>query len=118
VGEQWAHTHGPKRKRRSFPTTPPASATGEDRLAHRISCLRATLDDLGRHRLPLRVITVKTAYAKNGESRSVPMNEVLTTTLQAVRMDMSADGWRFGPVQVSHIDPSAWHLRMRYARRV
>jgi len=34
-----------------------------------------------------RVITVQAAYAKNGESRSVPMNDVLTTTLKAVRMN-------------------------------
>ncbi len=32
------------------------------------------------------VITVRAAYAKNGESRSVPMNKVLTETLRAVRM--------------------------------
>ena len=35
---------------------------------------------------------MRAAYAKNGESRSVPMNEVLTATLQAVRMSISADG--------------------------
>ena len=35
---------------------------------------------------------MRTAYAKNGESHSVPMNEVLTDTLQVVRMDMFADG--------------------------
>ena len=32
------------------------------------------------------MITVRAAYAKNGESRSVPMNKVLTETLRAVRM--------------------------------
>ena len=37
--------------------------------------------DFRRH-----VITVRAAYAKNGESRSVPMNKVLTETLRAVRM--------------------------------
>ena len=42
-----------------------------------------------------RVITVRAAYAKNGESRSVPMNGVLTATLQAVRMSISADGLVF-----------------------
>ena len=31
-------------------------------------------------------MTVRAAYAKNGESRSVPMNKVLTETLRAVRM--------------------------------
>jgi integrase len=39
-----------------------------------------------------RVMTVRAAYAKNGERRSMPMNEVLTATLQAVRMSTSADG--------------------------
>ena len=32
------------------------------------------------------------AYAKNGESRSVPMNEVLTTTLEEVRISSAATG--------------------------
>jgi len=32
------------------------------------------------------------AYVKNGESRSVPMNDVLTTTLQTVRMSTLTDG--------------------------
>jgi len=36
-----------------------------------------------------QVITVRAAYAKNGESRSVPMNKILTTTLQAVRISTS-----------------------------
>lgn len=39
-----------------------------------------------------RSITVRTAYAKNGESRSVPMNEVLTTTLEEVRISSAATG--------------------------
>jgi integrase len=40
-----------------------------------------------------RMITVRAGYAKNGESRTVPMNEVLTTTLKAVKLH-SADGER------------------------
>ena len=36
-------------------------------------------------------ITVRAAYAKNGESRSVPMNDVLTATLKAVRMNALYD---------------------------
>jgi integrase len=36
-----------------------------------------------------RVMTLRATYAKNGESRSVAMNEVLTATLQAVRMSTS-----------------------------
>jgi len=39
-----------------------------------------------------RTITVRAAYAKNGESRSVPMNAVLTATLKTVRMTASDDG--------------------------
>jgi integrase len=35
------------------------------------------------------VITVRAAYAKNGESRSVPMNKSLTETLKAIRMSES-----------------------------
>jgi integrase len=38
-----------------------------------------------------RTVTVRAGYAKNGESRTVPMNEVLTTTLKAVKLQ-SADG--------------------------
>jgi integrase len=39
-----------------------------------------------------RVITVRAAYTKNGESRSIPMNDVLTTTLKAVKMKVSTEG--------------------------
>ena len=42
--------------------------------------------DFGR-----RMTTVRAAYAKNGESRSVPMNEVLTDTLRAVKANQTAD---------------------------
>lgn len=34
-------------------------------------------------------IAVRAAYAKNGESRNVPMNKALTETLQAIRIDDS-----------------------------
>jgi integrase len=36
-----------------------------------------------------RIVTVRAAYAKNGESRSVPMNKVLTETLKAIRIGAS-----------------------------
>jgi integrase len=39
-----------------------------------------------------RDITVQAAYAKNGESRSVPMNDVLTATLEEVRINSTATG--------------------------
>jgi integrase len=39
-----------------------------------------------------RSITVQAAYAKNGESRSVPMNDVLTATLEGVRITSMATG--------------------------
>jgi integrase len=32
------------------------------------------------------VVTVQAGYAKNGEARSVPMNQVLTATLKAVKL--------------------------------
>ena len=47
-------------------------------------------------------ITVQAAYVKNSESRSVPMNEVLTATLQTVRMSTSVMAQCFGPVRMSH----------------
>jgi integrase len=40
-----------------------------------------------------RTVTVRAGYVKNGESRTMPMNEVLTTTLKAVKLN-SADGER------------------------
>lgn len=45
--------------------------------------LSLTWDDVDFTR---RVIQVRAGYAKNGESRSIPMNEVLTTTLEAIRI--------------------------------
>jgi integrase len=36
-----------------------------------------------------RVITVRAAYVKNGERRRIPMNDVLTATLQTVKMEIS-----------------------------
>ena len=65
-----------------------------------------------------RVITVRAAYAKNGESRSVPMNEVLTATLQAVRMMYPLTARCSGAVEVRRIDHSAPRLSMRSARQV
>ena len=38
-----------------------------------------------------RVITVQAAYAKSGAARSVPMNDGLTSTLQAVTMTARTD---------------------------
>jgi integrase len=38
-----------------------------------------------------QLMTVQAAYAKNGESRSVPMNVVLTATLKAIRMNTAAE---------------------------
>ena len=38
------------------------------------------------------VIMLPAAYTKNGESRSVPMNKVLTKMLQAVRITVSTTG--------------------------
>ena len=65
-------------------------------------------------------MTVRAAYTKNGESRSMPMNGVLTTTLQAVRMSISADGpvFRTRADKPYRTDSLAQRLRMQYARRV
>ena len=35
--------------------------------------------------------TVQAAYTKNGEARNVPMNDVLTVTLKAIRMNTAVD---------------------------
>jgi hypothetical protein len=74
-----------------------SKATGEDDVAHRVSCRKATLANVGRCRAPLAGPGRASSLCKNGGRRKVPMNEVLTATLQAVRMSTSADGpvWRF-----------------------
>jgi len=50
----------------------------------------------------------------------MPMNGVLTTTLQAVRMSISADGpvFRTRADKPYRTDSFAQRLRMQYARRV
>ena len=35
---------------------------------------------------------MRVAYAKNGEARRVPMNDVLTATLKAIRITLTGDG--------------------------
>ena len=42
-----------------------------------------TWDDVD---VPLRMITVRAGYAKNGEARSVPMNQLLTDILKSVKL--------------------------------
>jgi integrase len=54
--------------------------------------LSLTWDDVNFRR---GEITVRVAYAKNGESRSIPMNNVLTATLKVIRMDTSSTGFVF-----------------------
>jgi len=51
--------------------------------------LSLTWDDVDFRR---HIITVRAAYAKNGEARSVPMNDVLTSTLKATRINASVEG--------------------------
>jgi integrase len=53
---------------------------------HKAALLSLTWDDVDFRR---GVITVPAAYAKNGESRSVPMNKLLTETLKVIRMSAS-----------------------------
>ena len=48
--------------------------------------LSLTWDDVDFRR---HAMTVQAAYSKNGESRSVPMNAVLTTTLRTIRINVS-----------------------------
>jgi integrase len=73
-----------------------------------------TREDVDLH---WRIMTVRKAYIKHGESHSVPMNEVLTDTLQAVRMDMFTDGSVFRLAWVNYSAASARYVRMWYARR-
>ena len=61
-------------------------------LCHTPKLLSLSWEDVELHR---RTITVHAAYAKNGESRRVPMNDVLTTTLKVVRMNTLADSLAF-----------------------
>lgn len=61
-----------------------------------------------------RTITVGAAYAKNGESRSVPMNEVLTTALKKVRINTSDNG----PVFCSSKDTPYRSFRSAFERAV
>ena len=51
--------------------------------------LSLTWEDVSFHR---HMITVRAAYVKNGERRSVPMNNILTETLKAIRIDGLSDG--------------------------
>jgi integrase len=51
--------------------------------------LSLTWEDLSFQR---QMITVRAAYAKNGECRSVPMNNILTKTLKAIRIDGLSGG--------------------------
>jgi integrase len=59
----------------------------------RASELRSlTWDDVDvRHRM----ITVRAGYAKNGEARSVPMNQLLTDTLKSVKLAHNQGDWVF-----------------------
>ena len=41
----------------------------------------------------IRLSHVQAAYAEKDEGRRVPMNKILTTTLQAVRMSILTDYW-------------------------
>jgi hypothetical protein len=61
-------------------------------------------------------ITVPTTYAKNGESRCVPMNDVLTTTLKAVRMNTLADSGACCSYKTTPSDPSAQYSNWLGAR--
>ena len=53
--------------------------------------VQVTISDVRGVDFRRRTITVRATYAKNGESRHVSMNDVLTTTLKVVRMNTLAD---------------------------
>jgi integrase len=61
-------------------------------LCHTPKLLSLSWEDVDFDR---RTIIVHATYAKNGESRRVPMNDVLTTTLKVVRMNTLADSLAF-----------------------
>ena len=61
-----------------------------------------------------RILTVRAAKAKNGESRSVPINEVLTPTLEAVRINSTA----MGAVFLNRHDTSYRSFRTAFERVV
>ena len=82
-----------------------------------------------------RSIAVKAAYAKNGENRSIPMNDLLTTTLEEVRITSATMGSVFRnrdgapyrsfrtaferAVQKAHIPDFTFHdLRHTFASRL
>ena len=54
------------------------------RLSERLSLTCKDMD------VSRRSIAVKAGYAKNGESRRVPVNEMLTRTLEAIRISEGA----------------------------
>jgi integrase len=54
--------------------------------------LSLTWDDVDFRR---QTITVQAAYAKNGESRAVPMNHTLTEALKSVKLDQLQGHWVF-----------------------
>ena len=60
------------------------------------------------------MITVRAAYAKNGESRGVPMNDVLTDMLQTIRI--KAD--KMGPVFCSRQGMAYKSFRTAFERAV
>jgi integrase len=64
-----------------------------------------------------RTITVRAAYAKNGESRSVPMNDVLTATLTAVKMEASTEGPVFRTPTADRVATFARRLSGRCSRQ-
>jgi hypothetical protein len=80
-----------------------STATGDDGVAHRVSCRKATLANLGRCRAPPAGLGRARSLCKHGGKRKVPMNEVLTATLQAVRMST---------LWANHTDPAVQRLHM------
>jgi integrase len=72
-----------------IPSIKPLVVTALHTGFRRSELLSLTWHDIDFHR---RVITVRAAYAKNGESRSIPMNNVLIELLRVMKGDGPKDG--------------------------
>ena len=79
---------------------------------------KSELLSLTWHDVALRrhVVTVQTAYAKNGDARGVPMNDILTTMLQAIKMTTTTDDLVFCNRNGIPISPSAPRSRLQCRR--
>jgi hypothetical protein len=64
-----------------------------------------------------KMITGQAAYAKNGESRRAPMNDVLLSTLKACKIKHPPEEPVFGPSGERLTAPTGQHSNELYVRR-